>query len=207
MRRRLLNLLTLLSLLLCVASAALWVRSLLAGDYVAWVSAADGLKTERLVMVASARGRLSVKVLDKFVPQFSAEEMTELRENSGASPVRTGLEWGLGRTLRLPGGFFGFYEDWRDEPLQYRFAGVHRKGRLRQFDLTIPWWLVVALTATLPARAAFVRRRRRLSASRTRRGQCPACGYDLRATPAQCPECGAREPGMKSDASRPAAVS
>src|SRR5688572_19044163 len=36
--------------------------------------------------------------------------------------------------------------------------------------------------------------RRRL---RAKRGQCLACGYDLRASPGDCPECGARRPVTK----------
>jgi hypothetical protein len=62
------------------------------------------------------------------------------------------------------------------------------------------WWapfpLVVALLLILPARwlarrrsawLPLVSRRER----RRRAGRCPACGYDLRATPGRCPECGA----------------
>jgi hypothetical protein len=30
----------------------------------------------------------------------------------------------------------------------------------------------------------------RLMRRRRRQGRCPACGYDLRATPGRCPECG-----------------
>jgi rubrerythrin len=52
----------------------------------------------------------------------------------------------------------------------------------------LPYWLPFAATAALPLChvVARVRRSRRL-----RLNLCPTCGYDLRATPERCPECGA----------------
>jgi hypothetical protein len=55
---------------------------------------------------------------------------------------------------------------------------------------SMPAWPTVAALLVLPlvatVRAARSMRRRRRAA----RGQCAACGYDLRATPDRCPECG-----------------
>src|SRR5438046_5389810 len=55
-----------------------------------------------------------------------------------------------------------------------------------QYHLGIPWWLVFLLSG-LPL---LPLRRCGRNAIRVSKGLCPTCGYDLRATPERCPECG-----------------
>jgi hypothetical protein len=71
-------------------------------------------------------------------------------------------------------------------------AAVGADPRLAYFRvLTVPSWLLLTMTALLPALWSVVTvrtiRRRRLAA----RGHlCRKCGYDLRASVERCPECG-----------------
>ena len=52
-------------------------------------------------------------------------------------------------------------------------------------ELVVPYWFVLLLTLA-PAPLVIYRH-----AKRPRVGHCAKCGYDLRASPERCPECGA----------------
>jgi hypothetical protein len=56
-----------------------------------------------------------------------------------------------------------------------------------KWEFAIPWWLFLMFLLALPLWTATgaIRRKRRMG-----RGVCVKCGYDLRATPGRCPECG-----------------
>ena len=65
--------------------------------------------------------------------------------------------------------------------IRYLQIGGEHIGRL-------PFWTLAGLAGVLPLTRVI----RRLGRGRgARAGLCPSCGYDLRATPERCPECGA----------------
>ena len=71
------------------------------------------------------------------------------------------------------------------------FLLVRRFVRLDSGDLHLLALLVViAFPLGLGGVAALRTRRRIVLWARYQAGRCPHCGYDLRATPVRCPECG-----------------
>src|SRR5438876_139696 len=87
---------------------------------------------------------------------------------------------------------------WRDEPRRVRLAimllvvGGVWIVLASWFNWRGTWSLLgwaVCVTAVIVANVII--RRSVREDKRARAGQCRKCGYDLRATPARCPECGA----------------
>ena len=74
-------------------------------------------------------------------------------------------------------------------------AGGFKYGGLRGsngslYNAAAPHWSFVAMLLISPATWALTERRRRRRRRGLRPGKCRSCGYDLRATPQRCPECG-----------------
>jgi hypothetical protein len=165
MLRRLINLLTLLSLLLCVAVVVLWMRSYWASDWAtvelprpAWDVGQGYVFTRRGgVGVVSDKGG----ALDLAEPEWITR-----------SPMTYGAAGWPEETLPNRAGFSAM-----TVPLS--------RGVL--YSASVPCWFLALITGAAPVAWLLHNRRAR---HRTRAGYCRSCGYDLRATPGRCPECG-----------------
>jgi hypothetical protein len=167
MLRRLFTFLSALSAVLCVAVCVLWVQSYWVAQFVGWSAPVPWFGALSMAgVVRLERG------------DYPAAPGGWARD---AYPVPAGTSPGLwGEIAAREGGPLG--------RLGFAYARIdYGSGELR-LAAYFPHWSVVALLAVLPAASvrATVRRRRR-----TATGLCPSCGYDLRATPDRCPECGA----------------
>jgi hypothetical protein len=179
-RRRLLNLLMILSLLTCGASVALWVRSRRpVVDYIAWRGQTTTLLFESgasRLWVSRWRGAAPVPIRPS---RMDINWLLSGTVNPGSQSGRA-IEIGYTTPPPAPSNCFGFAAThWDAMPGTTPPGSMHAVG--------VPWWAVVACTAAAP----FVYTTRRLRRRRLQRvGLCPNCGYDLRATPGRCPECG-----------------
>jgi hypothetical protein len=172
--RRLLNLLTAVSLLAAVAVAAAWVRGHFAGDVVRYVTGgtSDADQTRwylgngggGVALVASRGSASDVRPANGDPPGWNWR---------GTEPLYAAGRWGGDSTWNRAGFYF------------FDVDGNSYVGVADLHGVIVPAWSLFLLAAALPAARAVVKLRRRRDP-----GTCPRCGYDLRATPEKCPECG-----------------
>ena len=81
--------------------------------------------------------------------------------------------------------------DWqRREWVGFSWSTVDLDDGERYLDLGTPFWPMAVLSAAVSIPCAIRLRTLARRQRWIRKGLCPTCGYDLRATPDRCPECG-----------------
>ena len=154
------NLAAATSLALCIGTAALWVRSFFRFDSFGWHDAPDCG-----FQVSSSTGEFFVVRLIHLRPDMWG---------SGWSSYPISPELRHARRVGTTLLGFQYYSAWLPFGTGEVLVGV-------------PYWAVLVVFALAPTVAVA----KRLRSSRwSFRGRCAKCGYDLRATPGRCPECG-----------------
>jgi hypothetical protein len=177
--RILLNGVTVLSALLCVAVVVLWVRSYWTRTTVGWSSrsTASAVVHRARCFGGVVEYRRGLYRCDPglFVPDPIKQGPVELEEWTLPS-LQSARS--LGYPSALPGVTFDRTVDWHDY------------GLVGGLTASLALWMPAALFAALPSAAGLRAVRRRRAGARERSRSCATCGYDLRATPDRCPECG-----------------
>jgi hypothetical protein len=186
LKRAIHNSLTVLSLVLALLAVGLWVTS---GHCHYRVLRQDSSKTSYHLDCREGRIWATIQY-SAFYPDSGAGIIADVR------PVGGPMHFTANETFLERRGFWikTKSEDWTEpppadwqSPRWIALLGMSRDKRVSLLSVGAPVWFLVVLTAVAPVqkllRTLTIRRR-------TRQGQCPACGYDLRATPDRCPECG-----------------
>jgi hypothetical protein len=172
-KRRLVTLAAAASMLLCVAMTALWVRSYSAADIVEYTNV-DRLLL-RKVCLGSGGGLLYL-----YGERCEYQNPVAADQWMRAEGVQAGLAHRSERPDDWWGPEMGFFDaecrSWTDI-----------SGATSEALVVFPHWLASLLSAIIPTVWLVERLRRRRVAGQ----HCLTCGYDLRATPDRCPECGA----------------
>lgn len=196
MRRRLRKILCGLNLLLAVATVGLWIYvAFYASQRFTWQGQREyslnlGMyaygfdilrcKQQAGVVTGDIMRMLSEPVV---VPMRGVEHYSSIRRGHGFHFERV-QSWPAENSTRL-----------LPPPVQLAGGGTLRTElRVEGVSFGVPYWFVVAFCLVQPSwltsRAAATHLQTRKRRWRAERHLCMSCGYDLRATPDRCPECG-----------------
>lgn len=179
--RLLLRLCVATSLLLCVLSAAVWIRSFRTEEWCTWTSYKFFCQAER-------ERRFTLDVRRGLV----------IFEGYKFDVYKSAVEPRMGREVERPPSIIGSSQGY-PEP---RFGFAATRWNFRQaatggsetpdeaYRVIFPLWLPTLFFACGPAFWLPGISRKLRVARRIRHGLCQQCGYDLRASERRCPECG-----------------
>ena len=194
MLRRLFTILSAMSLLLCLSACVLWATSYLYPGR--WSGAAAG---GLLVQGGSARGRAALSVVHEWPHTLPWQWEPVPFEDTSATPRATIIVY---MSPSLPGLGVKKWEQWGMRGWYGRVTTNLDRDSVAPlmpgWSVAAPHWMSVAVAsgftiAWITGRLAHRRRRRRRNGA----GRCTICGYDLRASPNRCPECGAVSTELK----------
>jgi hypothetical protein len=179
--RHLFTLCAALSMLLCIAICFLWARSYRMSEQINWRNA-GGWRAVR-----TASGNIDVALLLADWSAYPQEFRRPTYQRDIAQPPFNYL-------IEMGGNWDDVNFDWEWHGFAWHHNRNTRHGTLHAEGF-VPFWSVAAATALLPLAWTTSRLRSRIRRGRrSNAGLCPACGYDLRATPDRCPECGKLTP-------------
>jgi hypothetical protein len=177
-----LNGLAVLSVVLCLATAVLWVRSQRIHDMWAWSNSGyvqlHSVESEvELYWGIANPGDRPLRGSVSFIWEGLHEFWSGIHR-----PVTQFPAYAVDPSMTVHWDFWGF-RCAEDDPQKVNRGTLYHR-------LAIPYWSILAVEGCVALACTGAVRRLRRARRLESVGLCRKCAYDLRATPDRCPECG-----------------